>query len=645
MGEWILLKWNLNAQQLTSLSEKIITMHEASITHLVNNASPTFVDFVEKLDQIAGNIKPLVSSCIFPTQVHNDIKIRNASSICSDRLNKYFNLFGARADVWDKFAIAMKEDTSIQHDNNARRVVDMMHLYFKWRGMHLKVPLRESLLDIRMNISLLKERFQRNLAEDSLTIILSPEQLDGMDTEFISSRIKDGNVTIRLNYPDVKPILLYSKNHDTRLQVHKAFTCKGSPLNATILCEIVRLRAREAKILGYNNHAEMMLEKSIIGTPIAAKQFLQDVYKLIRGSAQKFVNLMKIWAKSDQIELDSASASYYSYKVLRDMHGDSNIPAEKYFAVQDVVDGTLQVYMELFNLKFTLIENVETWHPDVIFYEVRNLDGITSNIIGGFYLDLYVREGKFGHYAEFDLQSAFGNTKGVVCVVANFEKVADGKIPKLEFNEVKTFFHEFGHILHEICYKGKYFIHSGTSVEYDFVEAPSQMFENWCYQPQILRKLSGGKLPIDIITLIISKKHVDIAYTWISRIYMAMFDLELYTLSADNAENMNEHKLLEIWKSCASMSVVPVAEYDRSFNSFMHIVGDYSGRYYGYLLSRAIGNVMYKKAVTQSGALEFKKIVLESGGSRSFNDMYYSLTNTKFSIKSMVEAIAKDFAH
>jgi len=633
----ILLRWGLNKSQIADVTNKIIKQHSAAIDQLLlSNASGE--QFIQRLDCISGNIKPLISSCIFPAQMHSNLEVRDAAAAASTTLAKYFATFNMRKDVWKRFRAASQE---IKNNPICERAVELMMINFNMCGVDLPLNISNSLIELRLVLSQLVQDFQRNLAENTTAINFEPHELAGMDNEFIKARQSGDRITIKLNYPDVKPIIAYATNPTTRKITHKAFTQRCVKQNTKILCEIVKLKAQEASMLGYKSHADMILQHTIVKKPEIAKKYLRDVYNAILPNAKRFIKHMKIWAKSDKAELDASSVSYYSTKVLRSMYESDTLQNhEKYFAVSDVIKSTLDIYMNLFDLKFIHDSSVEVWHPQVMFYKVQDGNG---RIVGGFYLDLYVREGKFGHYAEFNLQPAGVNTKGVVCVLANFEKVDDDSVCSLEFNEVKTFFHEFGHVLHEICYTGKYYIMSGIAVEHDFVEAPSQMFENWCYQSTIMRKLSGGKIPDDVVERIISKKCIDTAWTWISRIYMSMFDLELYTMSAMEAKDFTEDKLRALWIKCSEMSLVPIADYDCSFASFMHIVGDYSARYYGYLLSRAIGNDMYKIAQTSDGALKFKSIVLSSGGMKPAQQMYLELTGKEFNIKSLVDSIVKDF--
>jgi len=315
---------------------------------------------------------------------------------------------------------------------------------------------------------------------------------------------------------------------------------------------------------------------------------------------------------------------YYNRMLLEKEYNVDNEAIRQYFPIEKVTEGLLTIYQDILDLRFELTKNPHVWHEDVVQYDVY--DKTTGEFIGHFYLDLYPREGKYGHAAEFNLigNCEFNGTpvRCASAMVANFTKPTKDKPSLLEHDEVETYFHEFGHVMHEICSTTKYVIFAGTrGVETDFIEAPSQMLENWCYEESVLTLLSGHyqtrePLPKTMIDAIIKAKNVNTAFFNRRQLFFGIFDMTVHTTNPPvNTQELWFSKMREI------MGIEPIPNTNGLAN-FGHLVGGYSSGYYSYLWSKVFSSDMYLQFKENGGPLskemgkKYRNKILSPGGSQ-----------------------------
>jgi Zn-dependent oligopeptidase len=292
-----------------------------------------------------------------------------------------------------------------------------------------------------------------------------------------------------------------------------------------------------------------------------------------------------------------------------------------------VLAGTLQIYQDLLGLKFVQVTGVAVWHPEVQTYEVY--DKSSNDLIGHFYMDLFPREGKYTHAAAFPLQKGCVLANGewqlpASAMVCNFAKPLPGTPSLLKHDEVETFFHEFGHIMHGICAKAKYARFAGTSTERDFVECPSQMLENWCWDKEILRKISchhktGEPLPDALLDKMIAAKNVNSGLLNLRQVFYGVFDQTAHTSEHIDSAKLYNTLRAEITKTAPQPQTNGAA-------SFGHLVGGYDASYYGYLWSKVFSADLFEQ-FSQKGVMSaelgkrYREMILQPGGSKDGDEM------------------------
>ncbi|KAF1742634.1 hypothetical protein MXB_3676, partial [Myxobolus squamalis] len=319
--------------------------------------------------------------------------------------------------------------------------------------------------------------------------------------------------------------------------------------------------------------------------------------------------------------------SYYQRIVEeKDFSVDQNL-IKQYFPFEYVTKKLLQLYQSLLCLRFEQVENTKIWHPEVTLYSVH--DKGTDDLLGYFYLDLFPREGKYTHAACFTISSACvtenGQQLACAAMVANFTKPTPEIPSLLTHDEVETYFHEFGHVMHNITSKTHYALFQGTSVERDFVEAPSQMLENWVWEEEALRNISchyktKEALSEDLIIKLCRSRKANISIFYMRQISLAMFDYKIHTSSEANT--------FDVYRKCMEeyLSITPTPGTNFSA-SFGHMCGDYDAQYYGYLWSLVFACDMFLSRFKKEGifnsetGMSYRTKILEPGSTKDGSEL------------------------
>ena len=352
---------------------------------------------------------------------------------------------------------------------------------------------------------------------------------------------------VTMKYPHFFPVTRKCNNPSTRLRMEKTYQSRCMKENTEILEEIVTLRQKEAKLLGYENHAAYIQEIRMAKNPETVKKFLGDLA----------VKLQPLWEEEQKVllemketeckelglefsgKLDFWDFRYYMAMVEEKQYAVDQEKLKEYFPMEVVTAGMMDIYQKILGLKFTRLEEGEVWHEDVEMWKVNDLE--SGENIGYFYLDLYPRDGKYGHACMMQLQPACLDKEGerqksVVVMITNFSKPTADKPSLLDHKEVETYFHEFGHVMHGICSKTQTSRFFGTHVERDFVEAPSQMLENWVWQEESLRLMSrhykdGSPLPKEMLDKLVASKNANAGGFNLRQVFLATFDQRLHTMN------------------------------------------------------------------------------------------------------------------
>lgn len=507
--------------------------------------------------------------------------LRNASTEVEKLFDDFSIEASMREDVYKLVDAALRKGEKL--DPESQRLLEKDHKNYIRNGLGIPAgPKRDRFKEIKKRLSQVGIVFQKNLNEEHGGIWFTPEELDGVPNDVVSGLEKgegenEGKVKLSFKYPDLFPTLKYATNAATRKKVLIDNENKLNQ-NVPLFREAILLRDEAARLLGYPNHAAFKIEDKMAKTPKTVDDFLGDLRQRLTaggGDERKVLTALKKQDVENRgLEFDDHyflwDNRFYDRMLLEKDYSLDQEKLAEYFPLQSCIRSMLEIFEQLFGLAFVEITGSDraaistssngddiVWHPDVQLFSVWDDEGEGSGFVGYLYLDLHPREGKYGHAANFNLKPGFIDENGkrsypATALVCNFSKPTPKKPSLLKHDEVVTLFHELGHGIHDLVSRTIYSRFHGTSTVRDFVEAPSQMLENWCWTPSQLKALShhysslspeyetawkelnngqskpDAKLPNELIENLIKTKHVNDALFNLRQLHFGIFDMTVH---------------------------------------------------------------------------------------------------------------------
>jgi thimet oligopeptidase len=619
--------------------KKRFAMVEEYITEQVDDilvipaGDRSFDNTMRPLDSIVrfvtANIVPLFDQ----SYVNPSSEIRNLvqqewvalEKFIQDKVEKNVDLFKAcQAYVAQNYKKQQKDLSP-----ESQRFVDEIMLKFKRSGLDLPADKLNELKDVTNKISALTIEFDKNIAESNKKIHVDRAGLDGLSNDFIEGLEKDadGKYILGTDYPTYHAIMKQCIVEDTRKRMYQLYNTRAYPVNIEVLNKIIALRDELAKILGYKSFAEYELEDQMIKTPKRAYDFIEALMKRAKGKQlEEFEILTKELPQSVSLSADGKmkpwDVAYLKEEYKKKHFSIDDEKVAEYFPVDHTLQEIFTVYQTLLGLKFEPVTIKGLWDPEVKSIKVVNKED--DRVLGYLLLDLYPRPGKYTHACQDTLVFAEKLSDGSYCpalsiVIANFPKPQNGRPGLLKFDDVKTFFHEFGHAMHALLGRTELATFSGTSVKRDFVETPSQMFEQWLDDKEVLQTIgrhyiTGEALPENIIKKLSELLKFDSGSFVEGQGVYSLLALDVFGPGAHKDTHAIAEKLYK--------NALPNTQWDPDNHfeaAFGHLTG-YGAQYYGYLWSRVFALDLFEQ-IEKEGLLSpkagqrFIKEVLGRGGS------------------------------
>ncbi len=585
----------------------------------VDNTLRPFNDVSNLLSQVA-----LQTQLLF--NVHTDAAVRDASNkayLAADSLATEISL---RRPLYEAFRAL---DVS-RADAETRYAVTKILRDFRRAGVDRDEATRAKIKALNDEISEIGSAFDRNINEDVRSIQLDDAaELEGLPEDYIARHApKDGKIAVTTAYPDALPVFQYAKRADVRQRLQKEFMDRGYPKNLEVLSRLLEKRNELARLLGYEHYAAYVTEDKMVRSARAAADFVEKVERAAGRRVQgDYATLLgrKRQDTPGAASLDAWDASYYTERVRAEQWAFDSQEIRPYLEFGRVRDGLFDITGRLFGLTYRRVRGVPVWHPSVEVYDVY--EGGTRR--GRFYLDLHPREGKYSHAAEFPLVIGLRDVQlPQAALVCNFPDPRASAGPALmEHAEVETFFHEFGHLLHAILSGRTKWLKTGMdAIEWDFVEAPSQMLEEWARRPESLARFArhhetGEPVSRDLVERM-ERAHEVARGLWVARQdYFAALSLAYYSRDPAGldttalAEELNARYYPVPWH--------PGTHFQCNFG---HLNG-YSAMYYTYLWSLVIAKDLFSAFAKQKSILEprlarrYRKAILDPGSTRPAADL------------------------
>ncbi|KAK5661215.1 hypothetical protein OQA88_11107 [Cercophora sp. LCS_1] len=665
------------------LCDKTRTLLDKLVADIKPVETATFESVVKPQteDENAGSLSARVLG--FYQYVSGDAALRDASTEADKIMDEFAIECSMREDVFQLVDSVYKQsglgeskeknkdrliDSSLAQAAGFENVESALLLererksYIK-NGLGLPAgPKRDRFKEIKTQLSKISIEFQKNLNEEAGGIWFTPEELDGVPKDVLDGLDKgtgenEGKLRLTFKYPDLIPASKFAKNPETRRRVFVENENKVNQ-NIALFRDAILLRDEAARLLGYPDHASLRIEDKMAKTAKTVWDFLGDLKtRLAPGGAKEIEHLLELKKKDHEARGLPFDGNYYLWDhrfydrlmVEQEYNIDENAIAE-YFPLDNTIKGMLGIFEEIFGLQFLKLTEEDrkrisptgkaediAWHQDVTMFSVWDDEAEGGGFVGYLYLDLHPRPGKYGHAANFNLQPGFLLPNGTrrypaTALVCNFSKPTATKPSLLKHDEVVTLFHELGHGIHDLAGRTRYARFHGTSTVRDFVEAPSQMLENWCWTPAQLKALSSHyetskPIPDDLIEKLVSTKHVNDALFNLRQLHFGLYDMTVHTpKSHEELEKLDLSKLYNDLRVEISGIKGPEAQGESSDwgngqATFGHLIGGYDAGYYGYLSSQVYSTDMFYsvfKANPMDGVQgrRYRHTVLERGGSQ-----------------------------
>lgn len=519
------------------------------------------------------------------------------------------------------------------------RYINRLLRDYRRSGMGLDQDKRDRLAEIEESMTELGIEFQLNIAEDESVLLLLPEECAGVPEDDLASLTQQaGLYVVPLKGASSRPFWRHCENEETRKKLSLMYSRRAGQKNVDVIERMIRLRAEKADLLGYANAAEFETEVKMAKSPQTVWGFYEELMPKLRRKAlqdfEEFQSAKRKYTGDPEATLHPWDFSFYSNYLMREKYAVDTQKVREYFPVGQVIDGVFELTQELFGLRFVEItaEAPERgrilWHEDVHLYEVWDVE--TGDLLGEFYTDLHPRQGKYTHAAQFPLvlrkRWADGTlTRPRVALVCNFTKPMGDKPALLTHGEVETFFHEFGHCLHSILSEANYSEFAGTSVSRDFVEAPSQMLENWIWDAGVLARFArhyetGDPLPGPMLEGMVAAKNLGSGLSAEGQVFLGVLDMTFHT--DDDGEVDTTAVREEVYRQTRLFDPVPGLIGHASFG---HLNG-YQAGYYGYLWSLVYAQDMFSRfeaegIMNSKTARDYRSKVLARGGTADAIDL------------------------
>ena len=545
------------------------------------------------------------------TETSPNAEVRKAAEACDLLLSALPNEYLQSEALYQRVE-AMKTTNAI--DATARQsILDD----FKERGVNLAAPARARAKEIFERLDKLAQDFNRNTRDVNTKLAFSEADLKGVPAQALANRAKDaqGNYLFALDYPEQSAIMNNAEVESTRQAFYAAFNQRGGQANLDILKEAIALRLELAKIMGFTNFADWATQRKMAGSALAVNTFLADVQGRVEALERKEIDelrqeKLKFTGNKDAV-LKAWDTSFFQQRLKKERYSVDQNEVRKQFPTEPTIAWMMKVTSTLYGVQFQPNKTLPVWQSDVRAYDV--LEGKTGKYLSSFYLDLFPREGKYKHAAAFPVRgvSLAVNRTPVSVLVTNFNREG------FDQDELRTLYHEFGHIMHGVLSKTRYVLNAGTGVKRDFVEAPSQMFEAWALRPESLAlfaSVCATCKPIDmklIERMDASRAFGQGRFYATQRLYAA-YDMSLHTAAAVDP--------LQSWVDISSKTPMGYTPGNMLPAAFGHVMGGYQAGYYGYMWSEVLAldmrSAFGNNVMDTAKGAKYRKLILESGGER-----------------------------
>jgi thimet oligopeptidase len=593
------IDWTLSPAQIaSSCASSIAALRRAADRIVMAHGARTFPTAVLAIETASADLNDNLAAQGFLYNVSTDAKVRAASLKCSTDAGNVATELAARPDLYR--ALAAARDSHTAHGVAQLKLQALWLTNLARSGAGLPAAQRRSFVALQQKLTNAQNTFEANLGNDHSTVTITADQAQSLPADFVAASLKKnadgGGYIVPVNESTVGPFLQNETDAAARKTYYIAYNNRGGEPNVKLLEGALATRDQLAHLLGFHTWAAYVLADHMAGSPQRVESFLAQIDAAILPKARQERDEDAALKGS---ALEQWDQTYYENQLQKTKYAVDQNEIKEYFPVQHVIDSVFAIYEELLGVKFARA-NVPVWQSDVQAYNVT--DAASGRPLGRFYLDLYPRPGKYDHFANFGIIPRRVLPDGTIrlaesAIVGNWPQPAPGKPALLQHGDVETFFHEFGHNMAAMLADEPYETLSG-GFRQDFIEAPSQMLENWAWDPGILRRVSsnvttGKPLPDELINKMIAARYVHYALQTTQQILYASVDMEYHTAKPPVDTTA-------VWRATVARTT-PNHFVDGTHPQagFGHLMGGYDAGYYGYLWSKVYAQDMFSRFQAQ----------------------------------------------
>ena len=616
-----------------------------------NPEEPTFQNTIETLDFSGYTLERISSTFFNLNSAETNDEIQRIAQDVSPWLSEFSNDIRLNEKLFKRVKIIYDNQVNLDLSTEQKTLLDKKYKGFSRNGANLNETDKNKLREIDKKLSKLSLQFGENVlaATNAYELHLTDENhLKGLPEGakeaallLAKQKEKDGWI-ITLDYPSYIPFMTYADDRSLREELAKAFGARAftgdKNDNQQIVLDIVKFRHERANLLGYKTHAHFVLEERMAETPDKVMSFSNELLEKAKPAAEREFKQLTEFAKKDGIEqLQKWDGAYYSEKLKKELFDFDEEALKPYFKLENVIEGVFTVANKLFDLQFKEVTTIDKYHKEVLTYEVTNSNG---DFISVFYADFFPRKGKRNGAWMTSYKSQWKtcptrakegeNSRPHVSIVCNFTKPTETKPSLLTFNEVTTLFHEFGHALHGMLANTTYPSLSGTSVYWDFVELPSQLLENWCYEKEALDLFAkhyetNEPIPMELVQKIKDSASFLEGIKTLRQLSFGLLDMSWH--AGESPETIKSVKEFETSAFSETQLYPDVVENCMS-TAFSHIFqGGYSSGYYSYKWAEVLDADAFEYfketgIFNKETADKFVKNVLSQGGTEKPMTLY-----------------------
>ncbi len=599
---------------------------------------PTIDGYYKSLDSLAVSLGNMISVAQSLSGIHPDPELRTAGENCAQLLSEIGTDLSLSRPIFE----AISQLDINNEDPATQRSVEKALLGYRLSGVDKDEQTRQRIRQLNKELVAIGQTFDRNIREDVRTLELdSVEQLAGLPQDYIDAHPpgEDGKIRITTQYPDLFPFITYSESDELRKELLTTYGNRAYPENKEVLEQIMTKRYELAQLIGFRNHAELATADKMTGSPERVEGFLEELKAYTTEANDRDYQMLLKRLRQDDPDaerVESWQSRYIAEKVRTEEFQVDSKQIRQYFNYNNTRDGILTMVQDLFQVQIRPWQT-ETWHEDVESYEI--LDG--DRVLGRFYLDMHPREGKYQHAAMFPFVNGIeGVQLPVAGLICNFPEGTD----LMQHSQVITFLHEFGHLIHWMFAGHQQWNNvSGISTEWDFVEAPSQMLQEWVWDYDTISRFAknsdGEAIPEELLNKMIAARDFGLGSGTRRQLSLAAMSLNIYNQDPANVDL--DELIPRMSREYTNYEAIPGTHF---YANFGHLNG-YSAIYYTYQWSNAIATDMFTRFEEQglrnvevAGA--YRDIVLGGGGTKPAAELVTEFLGREISFKPYADRLS-----